>query len=198
MLYMHIPKNAGTTIEGWLASMAPLHLSTDYNLGYSRSFRSTPQHFTADDIRRLFADNFFSYSFLFVRNPYDRIESEYRYLQKTTQLRRSVKNLWTMPSFNQWIKDSFREIESNPWIWDNHLRPQWEYVYPSIDIYKMEDGLLNGVKSVAHKMGVAAPTELPHLNHTLDINAATLWSDESRAIVRKYYARDFKEFGYTP
>lgn len=69
MLYMHIPKNAGTTIEGWLASMAPLHLSTDYNLGYSPSFRSTPQHFTADDIQRLFADSFLAILFYLLETP---------------------------------------------------------------------------------------------------------------------------------
>jgi hypothetical protein len=102
-----------------------------------------------------------------------------------------------MPSFNQWIKDSFREIESNPWIWDNHLRPQWEYVYPGADIYKMDDGLLNGVKSVADKMGVVAPTELPRLNHTREIDVSTTWNDESRSLIKKYYARDFKEFSYT-
>jgi hypothetical protein len=198
MLYMHVPKNGGTTVENWLASLGPLHFSCNYNLGYSHTFRSTPQHFTADDIQRLFANGFFSYSFLFTRNPYDRIESEYRYLHKIDHLKRSLKNLFSIPTFDEWIKESLQEIEVNPWIWDNHLRPQWEYIYPSIDVYKVEDGLLNGIKSVAFKMGVTPPTELPHLNHTRDINVATRWSDESRALVQKYYARDFKEFGYTP
>jgi hypothetical protein len=197
ILYMHIPKNAGTTVENWLASLGPVHLSCNYNLGYSHTFRTTPQHFTADDIQRLFADGFFSYSFLFTRNPYERIESEYRYLHKIGHLKREMKNLWTVPSFSQWIKKSLEEINSNPWIWDNHLRPQWEYVYPQADIYKMEDGLLNGIKAVALKMDVVAPTELPRLNHTREIDVSTTWNDESRSLVKKYYARDFKEFGYT-
>ena len=198
ILYMHIPKNGGTTIESWLASLAPLHLSCNYNLGYSHTFRSTPQHFTADDIQRLFAEGYFSYSFLFSRNPYARIESEYRYLHKIGHLKRMMKNLWIVPSFNQWIKESLHEVKVNPWIWDNHLRPQWEYIYPSIDIYRIEDGLLNGIQSIAPKIGVAAPHELPHLNHTREINVVTDWNDESRTLVKKYYARDFKEFGYTP
>ena len=197
MLYMHIPKNGGTTVESWLATVAPLHFSTDYNLGYSPTFRSTPQHFTADDIQKLFAEGFFSYSFLFARNPYNRIESEYRHLHKIGHLKKSLKNLFIIPTFDQWTKESLQKIKSDPWIWDNHLRPQWEYIYPSSDIYKMEDGLLNGIKSVAIKMGVTPPSELPHLNHTRDVKVATRWSDESRLLVQKYYARDFKEFGYT-
>jgi len=198
ILYMHVPKNGGTTVENWLASLGPLHLSCNYNLGYSPTFRSTPQHFTADDIQRLFADGFFNYSFLFTRNPYNRIESEYRYLHKIGHLKRKIKNLFSIPTFDEWIKESLQEIEVNPWIWDNHLRPQWEYVYPSVDIYRIEDGLLKGLGAVALKIDVVAPTELPYLNHTREIDVSTTWSDESRTLVQKYYARDFREFGYTP
>ena len=186
----------GTTIENWMNSLAPLNFSSGHRLGLTPSFRSSPQHFTGEDIQKLFCDEFFDYSFMFVRNPYNRIESEYRYLHSLRYFKRSVKNLWTIPSFNQWIKSSLREVKSNPWIFDNHLRPQWHYLYPSIDIYKMEDGLLSGIKSVARKIGVDAPTELPHLNHTHQMNVATPWSDESRSLVAEYYARDFKEFGY--
>ena len=198
VLFMHIPKTGGTTVENWLTSFAPLHLNCEHNAGYSNTFRSTPQHFTSDDIRKLFVDGFFSYSFLFVRNPYDRIESEYRYLIKMGRLKPGIKNLWSIPSFNQWIQKSLKEMGRNPWIWDNHLRPQWEYIYPSSDVFKMEDGLLNGIKTVAPKMGVLAPISLPYLNQTREMDISTRWSDESRSLVQKYYARDFKEFGYTP
>lgn len=198
ILFVHIPKTGGITVESWLASIAPLHFCSDYNAGFSKTFLATPQHFTADDIKKLFVDGFFSYSFLFVRNPYGRLESEYRYLHKMGHLQRSIKNLWTVPSFNQWIKKSLKEIHKNPWIWDNHLRPQWEYIYPPIDIFKMEEGLLSGIKTVASKINVEAPKTLPHLNHTREINVTTTWDDESRELVQKYYARDFKEFGYTP
>ena len=198
ILFMHVPKCGGTSVDHWLATISSVQLSTLHNQGFTSSTRCTPQHFTAADMRCLFTDGFFSYSFLFVRNPYTRLESEYRYLLKEKKLHRRISNLWTIPSFGYWVKQELHETCKNPWHLDNHLRPQFEFVYPKSDCFKLEDGLLHGLAKVAAVIDVPPPQPFATLNHTTDMTVETTWTDEARTIVARHFARDFKEFGYAP
>ena len=197
ILYMHVPKTAGTSVEAWLHSLAPLHLSATYTGGWTNTFRCSPQHLDADDIRRLFADGFFAYAFMFVRNPYARLESEYRFLCCDDKIRQLPSDHGSRPPFARWAVRELRAAEQDPWILDNHLRPQWEFVYPGADCFKMEDGLAKGLTKAAARIGAPPPETVPALNRTAGKDIETIWDAESRDLVARRYARDFKEFGYT-
>lgn len=198
ILYMHIPKAAGTSVETWLESLAPVQLSYTYVGKLTKSLRCTPQHLDAHDIRCLFRDGFFDYAFMFVRNPYARMESEYRYLCAEKMVKKRVLDFGRAPEFSKWVIKSMKDVRRDPWVYDNHLRAQWEFAYPGADCFKLEDGLANGLAIVAARIGAPPPKEAPLLNRTAGLDIATIWSDEARELVAKRYARDFKEFGYAP
>lgn len=197
ILYMHVPKTAGMSVEAWLDSLAPVHLSTTYTGGWTHTLRCSPQHLDANDIGRLFRDGFFAYAFLFVRNPYARMESEYRYLRSQGRLRLMPADRGEPPAFARWAVREMEAAEEDPWTLDNHLRPQWEFVYPGADCFKLEDGLAKGLAIAAARIGAPAPQAIPSLNRTTGLEIETLWSFEARDLVARRYARDFEQFGYT-
>ena len=194
---MHVPKTAGTSVEAWLNSLAPLQMSLVYTGGWTHTLRCTPQHLDANDLRRLFGDGFFAYAFLFVRDPYARMESEYRYLCAERRIRKKPWDFGRIPEFSKWAIRVMKAAERDPWTLDNHLRPQWEFVYPGADCFKLEDGLAKGLTIAAARMGAPAPRAVPSLNRTTGLEIETVWSVEARDLVARRYARDFEQFGYT-
>lgn len=196
ILFMHVPKTAGMSVESWLESLAPVQLSNVYNAGWSRTLRCSVQHLDANDIRRLFRDDYFAYAFLFVRDPYARMESEYRYLRSKGKLRLVSSDLGKPPAFAQWAVREIKAAMENPWALDNHLRPQWKFVYPGADCFKLEDGLAEGLAMAAARIGARAPQATPCLNRTTGLDIETSWTAEARDLVTRRYARDFEQFGY--
>jgi hypothetical protein len=197
ILYMHVPKTAGMSVEAWLETLAPLHLSITHTGGWTHTLRCSPQHLDANDIGRLFQDGFFAYAFMFVRNPYARIESEYRYLRSQGRLCLTPADRGVPPDFAEWTIRELAAAELDPWTLDNHLRPQWEFAYPGADCFKLEDGLAKGLAIAAARIGAPAPKAIPSINRTAGLQIETRWNVAARDLVARRYARDFEQFGYT-
>ncbi|WP_140849628.1 sulfotransferase family 2 domain-containing protein, partial [Paracoccus sp. FO-3] len=99
ILFIHIPKAGGTSVESWMKGIAPLRL---FSMGIPHASRCTPQHYRAQDIEALLGEGFFDYAFTIVRNPYHRIESEYR---MRAQLAKD--SFWKgLPAFSPWIEEN--------------------------------------------------------------------------------------------
>ena len=97
-----------------MGQAGPVHLNTT---GLTQGFRVRAQHLRHLDIAELFAPDFFDYRFTIVRNPYDRIASEYRFRAANHQNAGQV-----VPSFSAWLdrnlaravtKDSTRTRKHN-------------------------------------------------------------------------------------
>jgi hypothetical protein len=189
VLFIHVPKTGGTTIERWLESIAPLNL---YANGVPSMSKCTPQHFRMRDIREILRHTRFDHVFSVVRNPYDRIASEYR--MHAAIGKESFFRSW--PSFSLWLERSIAAQRSNPFHFDNHLRPQWEFVGSGVQVFKFEDGLAQAVAQAAKLLGAPEPVELPHEYSTAG-GAPVEWDRADRILVQEFYARDFREFGYS-
>lgn len=124
------------------------------------------------------------------------MESEYRYLYAGKRIRKKLWDFGQVPEFSKWAIREMRAAEHDPWRLDNHLRPQWEFVYPGAECFRLEDGLGKGLAIAAARIGAPPPKEVPSLNRTAGMDIETTWTDEARAMVARRYARDFKEFGY--
>ncbi len=84
--FIHIPKNAGTSISRWLIT---------FNKGkWSYQNHHGGKHFTLDQIRRVDKKDL-GYIFACIRNPWDRIVSGYFYYRK----RKKLQDI----TFEQWI-----------------------------------------------------------------------------------------------
>ena len=189
VLFVHIPKTGGTSLEKYMASFSPLRL---FSHGVPHVSKCTPQHYRAQDIKSLMGDGFFDYSLAIVRNPYDRIESEYR-------MRAQIANeqfFKGLLRFSEWVENFLERQKTERFLLDNHLRPQWEFVSKDVEIFKLEDGLSAPLAAVARVLGEEPPADIPHELATRGDRVD--WDNADRIRVQNHYAKDFETFGYQP
>jgi len=152
ILFIHIPKSAGSSVEkigkncGWFESFSvrgkPLS-----DIAY---YKASLQHLHADVLGQLFFLEKFDAIFTIVRNPFDRFKSEY-YWQKSQSI--------TTLNANDWIADTLARYEKYNHIYDNHIRPQIEFIprCGDVEVLKLED---DGVKYAANIFNRLAPSSL--------------------------------------
>ena len=95
VLYLHIPKTGGTTLNNWLGENV---VRSFYSGSAPSGFRVTPQHLPLGDFSVLFGEDWFDWKFAVIRNPYDRLESEYFYLTHNAHKRTGRR-----PHFSTWV-----------------------------------------------------------------------------------------------
>src|SRR4051812_12515930 len=103
ILFIHIPKTGGVSITRWLREKGTIAFSA---LDYPSTFRCNPQHFTMSDILFLFGGVAWDRAFTIVRDPYDRIESEFFWRHNIKSYRLGLQT-----DFATWLEASL-EISS--------------------------------------------------------------------------------------
>lgn len=183
ILFVHIPRTGGTTVEQWLMRAGSLRLYSTRKPEYGKC---TPQHLRYSDIEALLGENYFSYVFSIVRNPYQRVESEYR-------LRMSLGD--QKVGFSEWLDRYLSLRNQDAWILDNHLRPQVEFLGDSVELFHFEDTLEFAMGSVAEACGLPLPRELS--TPQVELNVSNIfWSDEDISRVKAAFKSDFEVLGY--
>ena len=188
ILFVHIPKTGGTSVERWLETLGPLRL---HAIGTPLPMRVTPQHLRHTDIEMMLGEDYFDYAFATVRNPFTRLESEYR-MQATL----AEEGFWgKAPKFGYWLETALGRMARDPHADDNHLRPQWEFLGDAVEVFRLEDGLDVAMQTVATQIGAPPPPE--DSSHALKTERRLLrWRKTDITRVRKAYAQDFEQFGY--
>ncbi len=197
-VFIHIPKTAGTSISNGLAGLdgnnarwvAKTKHETfamfEKNIGGRLSF-----------FDRFKGDSPLSYfKFCFVRNPWDRMSSFYRYLQEA----RPRKEIDTVTSF----KDFLLQAEAGePWIQTLHsMKPQADYLCAldgtiNIDFLGHFEFLKEDLESISNLIDVTIP--LAHQNKSSNAVAdyRTDYDDEMIDLVARRYSKDIDLFGYS-
>ena len=136
LLFIHIPKCGGSSI-----------VDTFKLNGYSSELEmrgkppqsfyiASPQHQSIDALRNMINFDKITKIFAIVRNPYERIKSEYNW---------AFKDLPTndRPLASEWIIKSLNMAASDASYSDNHFRPMIEFLDNNREalIFKLEDGL---------------------------------------------------------
>ena len=200
LIFIHIPKNAGTSIKAFFGSKEFYH-----------------KHKTIKEIKDENPEIYDSYrKFTIVRNPYDRMVSWYFYLKIAMGIEQTRGDYrWSsgehFPSeFLEWIKDPFKnyytswklsdirnslhtDIEFNDGGRKNGvslLSPQYYWVDDTVKILKYEN--LNKELNEFFKKEISIPTRNKiereeHLNY---------YNKESLDIVYNRYKEDFEKFNY--
>jgi len=114
----------------------------------------TPQHLHRAVTSKLFDDGFIDYSFSIVRDPIDRLMSEYRWRLRSGVISRKLPP--NMPKwkrkilrkigkmnldFDKWVRVTLEDYVDYPWIYDNHIRPQSEFIAGVDTLFPFENGL---------------------------------------------------------
>ncbi|MEO9683806.1 MULTISPECIES: sulfotransferase family 2 domain-containing protein [Rhodobacterales] len=189
ILYIHVPKTGGTSIETWLSTLAPLQLHT---IGQPTALRCTPQHLQYKEITALLAAGSFDYAFMSVRNPFARLASEYRMRAQAQQ-----EGFWgAVQKFPYWLETSLNKVKRDPFVLDNHMRPQWEFTGNDVEVFRLEDGLETMLAQVADKIGAPVPEITPHKMNSQSFQHDVTWERADVTRVQQFYAADFTEFDY--
>jgi hypothetical protein len=206
LIFVHIPKCAGSSIE---ASLDIQHVKNYYSHKkcfdcmrevvdlfdgeeQERVYGVTPQHLTASQLKIIMEKTFDEYEkFTVVRNPYDRIVSEYCYIQNNIDGRFvPYHNL----NFKKFIIKVFNlsEMERHL-LFDSHFNTQYNFLYD-----KNNNLLVDHVFKFENIIEVFNRYNLSLLHERK--SKRTHWKDyidpESKNIINDYYNIDFKTFGY--
>ena len=217
-LYVHVPKTAGQSIEQFFMGLLNLDWDQDREAlclqGNNDPTCGTEKlaHLSASeyvDCGYLSEEEFAGlFKFSFVRNPWSRILSEYRY-----------RNYFHHLSFRDFVLNKLPKPG-----WDDkyrHVMPQYDMLHNPqgdllVDFVGRFETLQQDFDRVCEQLGIAE-SSLPHRNKSdkksrglkrkiknyLYMNGenrhqgmADFYDADTRAAVAEYYAKDIEAFGY--
>ena len=200
LIFTHIPKNAGTSIRQWFLEHVP----------DAESEQGIKKHHTPHHVHTRHHNNY-DY-FAVVRNPYDRLLSQYnfhvekhaQYLGRKSQLR-----------FKQVFHDRYAELKKGfgNWLTDPHpmadRKSKWyDYRWCPQSVWTNErthvllyENLTEDFRWVQERVEVDAPLET--LNSTSVNNDHSTMENRvllanHRELILSHLLVDFERFGYAP
>jgi len=193
MLYFaHVPKCAGSSLNTYLeARFGPPAFQ---DRGHIRNpaahpwSRTSPQHIDADALARLFPPGFFDLNIAVVRHPVARLTSVYLFQ------RYNEKRIPRFMSFGVWLRGLKRRMASNPYIYDNHTRPQVTFLPKDTRVFRLEDDLNSLIAFLDDQFGACEHALV--LGHEKKARKMLIPTEHHQQMIRDLYAADFEAFGY--
>ncbi|MFG0282976.1 MAG: sulfotransferase family 2 domain-containing protein [Phycisphaerales bacterium JB039] len=189
-VFVHVPKCGGVAItESLFGHRAGGHLTfRDYERIFQRIY-------VVDDFPSF-------YTFAFVRNPWDRLRSEYQFLRAGGMLpadrRFAEEHLARYATFSDFVKGWVTEQNIGMWL---HFRPQVDFLRSAsgrIDLSFI--GRFETIKAdyeqVRQRLGAGSPL-LRRNSAPAGVPYTDVYDDESRAIVARVYRDDIASLDYS-
>jgi len=197
ILFIHIPRAGGMSIEDlflqnyWNPNLLHYHSKGIISGPY---LNCTPQHIHADILNNIIKKDVIKDidSFTIVRNPIERFKSEINF-----QL---AEKRYSNTSYDVIVDVLIDAYKKNNFAFDNHLRPQHEFIVENTKIFKFENcihdirNILNKEFNLELKMKEVFQNELSNKSgvRTTDIEL----SNESLYKIQELYMKDFEIFNY--
>ena len=191
-IFIHIPKNAGTSIELSLKK----HNLVDHDFPQSISV-----HY--DNVDETIADSYLT--FAVKRNPWERFVSIWSYWTINSESHprgKAIGNACRNFNFKTFVKglpEIEKRVKNNFPLGMVHYMQQTELnqlpSYVAVDTWIEFNNLQQDFNTVCDKIGLPHQ-QLPHNNKTKHKHYTEYYDDETREIVAKKYARDIEYFGY--
>ncbi|MDQ2092093.1 sulfotransferase family 2 domain-containing protein [Marimonas arenosa] len=180
VFFAHIPKTGGTSVETYLRSKGRLALH------HNRSgewLKCSPQHMQAEVYTAMFGSDFWDHAFAVIRDPVARLQSEYRH-----RTRRAAARERDIAPFDIWAPRVLRRALDDPYLLDNHLRPQAEFVCEDTTLFRLEDGLEPVFDWIDEISGDATPMPRDWKRNLSHVDVGM--SAETELLIRDFYADD--------
>ena len=188
VLFSHVPKAGGTTIEHMFAANGwARHLFDDGNGStINPALKCSPQHWHATMLENVCNLSRMAYSFCIVRNPVDRILSEYRW---------RVKYFGVTKSADEWIPEALAAYAANPFVHDNHIRPQCEFIVAGMRVFRLESGVDAIVREISSALGIGLAPLQHAAMQSEGAGISDHISDQTRDAVDRFYRSDLDLWG---
>lgn len=192
VLFIHIPKAAGTTVE-------EVFCNHFFSMAYRRGGRygptiafdhqngCSPQHMHAALLETHFQHRSFAEIFCVVRHPLERFISEFKFRLETHAAAQS--------GLNAFADHVFDRYGDNPFIMDNHIRPQSEFIWRDCAVFKLEDGLETMLAQLSTRLGEPLVPESKRRMLSRKVDVEPL-SARNHVRLLAFYQQDFETFGY--
>ena len=197
-LFVHVPKTGGTSIaqalSPWVVHpprtpvnklLSQFRIQRDPSKVLLRTHGSLAYAYS--QLNPEFADSLFK--FAFVRNPWDRLVSEYSFILARPSHRRHSK-VKALPNFLAYLHYARQRPDSSCQARMLASRPG----SPDIDLVGRFENLSADFEAICARIGIDAP--LPHLNKTKHHNYREFYDRESQSFVSEAWADEIQKFGY--
>ncbi|TDR23858.1 sulfotransferase family 2 domain-containing protein [Marinicella litoralis] len=136
------------------------------------------------------------FTFAFVRNPFDKVCSHYRYRVKTNQTQLKVKPL----TFSEWVQLSYGERDPDYYDKPKMFMPQTQWLCDNAgqllvdEVYQFEK-LHTDFAEFCQKLEIS-DAQLPHLKASQSVDYRAYYDANSKAIIEQRFASDLARFNY--
>ena len=195
-IFVHIPKNAGTSIEWCLFGRD----KKEENL-YGVRGGIVLQHLKANELQEIVGNEIFKtyFKFSFVRNPFSKCVSEYFWEINHFGVRLNFRS-WVKLKLPNLIKTSENNNIKN--LRKKHNLEQYKFLYNAqgeliIDFIGRFENLQEDFNIICDRIGVPHQ-QLPkeNKNKSNHKHYTEYYDDETKQIVAEKYAKDIEYFGY--
>jgi len=191
IIFVHIPKTGGTSIERFFGMTNNENMYEMKNISIDDVSFSL-QHLTPYYLKTWpglakYYDEYFK--FVFVRNPYSRVVSEYfwRHRMKTDKI--------NPVHFSKWLRSFYKELDMD------HKLPQVDYIYLDgkiqVDFVGRVENMNDDFSKILKHIGMNESISLPKDNVTKKtIDKKLLLTKENKEFIYSIYKKDFEQFNY--
>lgn len=194
LLFVHVPKTGGSwvqkvfTRQGWRVDLFD---DSSGRQSLNDVWLCPPQHFHIEPLRMMLDFRRFSQVFTVIRNPVNRIWSEYWY-----QAKGGLYGGLASRPFDDWLPLAINQYRDNPFAFNNHLRPQGEFVGDEVTVFRYEDGLDQIVETFLTQRAMRWGRPGNVRDSGSQLHRPTM-SSSSRGLIETLYEGDFVEFNYS-
>jgi hypothetical protein len=194
-VFLHIPKNGGTTLGEILGCYNPYAAEKT-----KRPSRSFVGHLTYQETKALFAPDEALSFFCVVRNPWARVVSNYNYIKQTSPGKHGVKGLFKKLKKGMSFEDFLDDIVHSG---QQKFKPQMDYMVDENGVMVVDDVLRlehyqEDLSAFLQKYGCEANIEAKKHNTSKHKHYTEYFqSEEAIRLVAEYEAGVIEMFGYT-
>lgn len=194
ILFLHVPKCGGSSIVELLSASKFLPQLQLRGLPIQDCLYASPQHQTSSVLQNLINIKNLTDIFILVRNPYERLKSEYKW-----KFRDTPTNI--QPDVNEWVLESLKLSSEDPLYNDNHFRPAIDFIEINMPcrIFRLEEGIEMIAEFYLHEDRLIHLANKIHekdsskfSNKPLELN----FNNASLNAINHFYRDDFSAFGY--
>ena len=194
-IFVHIPKTGGKSIEYALGVFGSNNKggnrkNDEILYGYQNDSNKALQHLTALEIKSVISNDVYNayFKFAIVRNPYDRVISEYFW----------VKQLSMNMSFKDFL---VKKIQPNKNL-NSHYMEQYKFITDEngniiVDFVGKFENFNKDLRYVLNKLGLNK--KILHMNKTKPLNFihySDYYNEETKNLVKQIYEKDIAMFSY--